>query len=366
MKWALPSLLVCLALYSGCADDRPVRQLTYELRPVESFDNTLWTGRVAADDPVVALVEGAPITLSMLNAQVARAGDGADPEVILERMIEFELLAREAFKAGHYTLDVVGMDQRRALASAMVKVAFDRELGLDKIPSKYVQIAYSKRRAAYDHYERFLVADVQLLCCTDENPDACFTDLFDEVEDRKLHHQACFNDIAGEAERIRDLLATSESVTAFHDNFNVQVRTDPDLSATYRFEARYHTYDFQYDVDRTYEAQFERPKYRIFHKAVMEGAKRTWLDNGEQTPVLSPVIRSPLGYHILFIYEVQPEQHYALSHPDVQNDIRTNIYDKWRAIYFMEQMETFCEAYGCRLEPKRLVPLQQLDEKRGT
>ena len=367
IRRALGVIFVALLSFGCSAPEAPPEERSFELRPVESFQSPQWTGTLAPSDPVVATVEGTPITLSMLKTQLELAGPEAKPAEILERMIEFELLAREAFNSGKYTDAVVGSALRRALTRRWIEVNFDEELTDNSIPDQYVQMAYKHMRARFNHFDRFVIADAQILCCKESDMDSCYRDLFDNVEDRRSHRATCAEFVRPEAEKMAQRLSAATSRAQFKALFDeATVAGIPDmlLREQYLLDIAIKEYDFQYDTNTSYEKQFEKVRYHVFYKEVMEGAKKAWLDNGKQTPTMSVVLETELGFHILFIEKVIPEKHLTPDDPAANKEIREHAYTPWRKVFFRETMERLCGEIGCEINHDRLVPLQKLDDQR--
>jgi hypothetical protein len=384
MKCTLSSALLtplCLLLLvaPGCIEDTPpVRHHGVELKPIESFEVPLWTGTLKPDDPVVATVEGTPITVSMLQQQVDLAGADADPKTVLNRMIEFELLAREAFRPtmemadqlpeSKYDLEHVGEPMRKALARRWIEISFEDEISEADIPDEYLGKAYEMFRSRYDHFERFVIRDIQLLCCTQDNYEACFTNEFDRPEERVAHTEACIEHHGDAANRVRELVADSATPEEFKEIYESRVKVEvpgPDLGATYGVRAKMQDYDFQYDVDTSYEKQFEKIRYHIFYQEIMDGVRDAWFEAELKTPFITPVIKTPLGYHVIYVSKVQAERHWAVDHPEVQKELRKNIFTPWRQVYFAARMEQLCQDAGCELNHKRLAALQDYEEGRS-
>ena len=76
-------VLTILCAMSACTQppaptDKPVMN-GFELPAIETFDTLHWTGRLPADDPVLATVYDTKITQSMLVKQLQLAGDRSSP-----------------------------------------------------------------------------------------------------------------------------------------------------------------------------------------------------------------------------------------------------------------------------------------------
>lgn len=354
-----------IAVCSGCGDDGVDRIPAIELRPIESYASPLWTGTLTPDDPVVAEVEGAPITMSMLRQQLERAGEGADPRQVLERMIEFELLARAAFEAGKYEEAIVGDAMRKALATTWIDSNFETGLTHDDIPRKYLELAYEHARHKFDHFHWFMVADIQLLCCKTDNRDACFMERFDDVDERHAHLKTCFEYHEPEIQKMYAQVRGANTLAEFEELHQVAAMDIPmpELRDQYGALALLHKYEMQYDVDRSHEDQFSgKITYRVFYKEISDGVRNAWLANDMQVPFMTAPIRSPLGYHLLFVDEVVPEKHWPLDHPDVMPEVKRHAFTPWRQVHFAESLERMCAEVGCEIQHQRLVPLQELEE----
>ena len=360
---ALVALFVLLGL--GCAEapedaalDSPIA-----IAPIPSFEVPEWRGVPPANDPVVATVEGTPITRSLLEREVARSAPGTDPRAVLERLIELELLARSAKAAGRYTPEVVGAAVQRARVRRFVEQEFDERLTLGDVPSDMVTTAYRVARSRYSHFEVFMIVDVQLLCCSNENPDACFKDDFGDIEARRAQHAACFADSEPVWQDLRKRIESSKvrgelrlrAESAFLDT------PSPEMRATYHLDPKVHEYEFQYDTESTYEKQFEKITYPVFYKGIMDGVRDAWIAAGRKVPFLTPVIRSPLGYHLLFIDNVLPRRQQAESDPAVQAELRERLFTEFRTGRFKEFADALAKATPTEVFPERLVPLQDAE-----
>jgi len=152
---------------------------------------------------------------------------------------------------------------------------------------------------------------------------------------------------------LHQLLATTENLKdreAFEYAVNASIANYPsqDLRDQYRTSTVLHDYVFQYDVDRSYEEQFEKVRYRMFFKEIMDGVRDSYLKNNSKAPFVTPIIRSPIGWHILFVYEVIPERHQSLADPEVNKQVREKIFDIWRTQQkYPETVHELCKSQGC-------------------
>ncbi len=359
------SITFAVLLLIACQPEQREVQRGFELTSIEDFKSLVWTGHMEKNDPVVATVEGTPITLSMLQTQIDRSPTPVSAEVMLNRMIEMELLARAAFKRGKYTSSAIGDPVKKALAHTWIRKDMKENLTTKDIPNSALERPYEAFRARYDHFERFIVADVQLLCCADVSLTSCFASEFDTITERKEALSACLSNHAADAEKLRSDLTHVTSLEDFKTTFEqlkIQFPSEA-LKHQYNTEYKLHNYGFQYDLHRSYEDQYQTIEYRQLFKEVMEGVKHAYLKASKEVPFMTPAIRSPIGWHIIFVHEVHPEKHWKLNNPFVQQELRDRYFDRWRAEHFFNLTNKMCEKANCKLAPERLEPLQRLDDK---
>jgi hypothetical protein len=337
-----------------------------KLPAIDGFDAPSWVGRLPENDPVVATVQGTKITKSMLMHQLELAEDNASPAEILDRMIEFELLARKAFEQGYYRPDIVGDVYRTTMARRWVEHTFAETLRPETMPQSGIEEIYQQAKGIYDHYTRFHVADAQVLCCTSmSDQDSCYRDFFDTVPERREHLRLCFEQVQPQVEALRSKLtevSTSDEFRKLFDTWAPDYLPDA-LRETYKLQVGVDNYRFQYNINETYEKQFEKVRYRVFYKEIMEGVKDAWLSNNTSLPTLTRVIRTPIGFHLLFIYQVDPERHLGPTDELVQADIRKNAFEAWRKAHFARAMSEYCESGGCSVNQDGLLRLQEAEAR---
>ena len=355
----------CIACQPAAPDNPQPSAQSVRLPAIESYASVHWQGRHSATDPVVASVEGTSITRSQLLRQMELSKPATAPLDTLNRMIEFELLAREAHKQGYYTEPVVGRVLRSTMARRWVEHTFAEELRPDTMPQSGIDEVFAQARGIYDHFTRFHVVDAQILCCTSmSDQDSCYRDILDTVPERREHLSLCFEQLQPQLDGLRSKLEAAKTPEEFRQQFDTW---SPDyipdaLRDTFQLSVGADTYRFQYDINSTYEEQFETVRYRVFYKEVMDGAKEAWQRNRSQVPVLTPVIRSPIGFHLLFIYQVDPERHLESTDPTVQADIRSNAFEPWRKAHFARTMSKYCDRVGCEINRDGLLLLQESEE----
>jgi hypothetical protein len=356
----LNSLFVIVVL-SGCVDtlvSDTQGQEHFQLRPIESFESLRWIGESdPKSDPILATVEGTPITVSMLKTQLERAPENTDPELLLERMIEFELLAREAFRSGKYTESVAGQAIKKALNQRWLIQTFTKDLTKDDIPTQLVEQKFNEVKSYFQHFERFKLLDVQTMCCMETgDQDNCFRDELIEVEDRRLRLKECLEHHGNSMKQLHQILSSPEATKdaeAFRRSLDIVATDFPSqqLRDHYGTSTTLNEYGFEYDVNASYEEQFEVVRYRIFFKEIMDAVRDTYLKKGRKTPFLTPPIRSPIGWHILYVHEVLPRQHRTLADPQVNAQVRDKLFNVWRSQLIVPQaFDKLCREQGCAPE----------------
>ncbi len=359
-------LLVLAALAAGCADEAPTRPtLPFSLAPIADFTAPEWTGTHSADDPVIARVEGVPIHASVLKVQLERLGPTAKPREVLERLIELELLAQAAFRSGHYTEPTVGAVVRRTLARRYVEIELGTKLTPADVPQEYVQKAYEQFRGRFDHFHRFLIHDTQVLCCTEVlDQDNCFREIA-SVDERRERLKSCLDDHADDAralyERLKPATAEGTGLEAVRQAFDLATLSLPNsqLKLNYKTGAAMQEYDMQYDVDSTYEKQFEKVRYRMLFKEIMDGVRKEYLDQGRPSRFIVPPIRTPIGWHIVYVDRVVPAQHLTATDPSVVAEIQSQAFTPWRRVYLGQTFEKLCRERECTLFRERLHALDE-------
>jgi hypothetical protein len=364
---ALASALL-LAFCGACGDaPKPaIGSNSFALPTIDSFDSDFWVGSRPADDPVVARVEGTPITASQLEREIALTGPEAKPREILDRMIELELLAREAKNNGYLRPDVISRPRAQALARRVLDYDLAEHTSLADIPADLVAAAYKYALSRYQHFEVFEIVDTQFICCPEENPDACFKDQTDTIQERRVLHAQCFQDIEPIWQALREKLADSQTRQEFRLRAESAFMGEPipTIQSSYHIEPKVHEYKFQYDVERSYEEQFKKIRYDIFYQAVMDGAKEGWLGAGRKVPYVAKLARSPIGFHILFVDEVIPRINRPIEEPAVQTELRTRLFDQFRSMKFRDKIAGLQKNARLELYTDRLVPLQEAEAKR--
>jgi len=183
--------------------------------------------------------------------------------------------------------------------------------------------------------------------------DNCFRDQFDEVQDRRNHLTDCLSNHETTIRALHQALSTPTAqvdADGFKKTLDTVAADFPSqaLRDQYNTSSVLNEYAFEYDVDTSYEAQFEVVKYRMFFKEIMDGVRKAYLANGKKTPFMTPPIRSPIGWHLLYVYDVTPEQHRTLADAEVNAQVREKLFDVWRSqLVVPRTFDELCQQQGC-------------------
>jgi hypothetical protein len=294
---------------SGCADEPPPSEgpaLQFELPQIASFADPTWSPRASDDDPVAAKVGEATIRLSELQAQVDAKGPGADPRAILERMIEMELLAQEAWRRGMVADDALLAEVKRATVHAMLRDTFIENHGHDDIRKEDFELAFShpKVRIKFDHFDGYFVSDAQITCCSGDYllcaEDPPTLKCLDEATPVIMGAYEALKSRGPFKSRPEFEAAVSEVAALF-----------PGLAS--------HEMSFWYEQGVPYEQQ---KKFDKMHPAFVEAATTTPIFQ------MAEPVRSYHGWHIVFPYKHIPAEHKTIDDPEVRAAIAENIYPK--------------------------------------
>lgn len=338
MSRRLAAVLYLLA--AGCAVDvqaptAPVGEQRLRPASVTDFSAADWAA-APAEAPVIARVGGVPITASQLETALALSS-GADPEVVLERLVEVEILAQTAMRRGLHEDEAVGRAWREALAQRLLARVFEPSVRPEDLPLERVQQIYwvPRVRKLYDHADAWRMGHLFFSCC-DPKIERC-----DQPE-----VVACFED-AGRA--IQDVYAQAHRELAPFEG-------DPDaLMAAMR--------DFREEVEQRWPqlAFRERPFYydpslphdqQKGYTIIAEAVARTAID--APLAVLQEPVQSPFGWHVIAKLGHDPEERRGPDDPGVIADIRDNAFPELRKAKFRDFLAALRQQHGVQIHPEML------------
>ena len=159
-------------------------------------------------------------------------------------------------------------------------------------------------KAKYDHKDIYRVYDMQWICCMKQNCDAeqCY-------KDGKVLMWDVYNHIKGKKvtkDEIKDIVLTMRSIA-------------PKLGMQ--------KYNFIYNWDK----HFQTGRLILDDNVVNAVIKLTPGTFSEPT-------RSGFGWHILYLWKHEPEQHLGIWAPAVQKDLRHFFYGKFQSNRFRQYL----------------------------
>ena len=288
------------------------------------------------DQQVVARVNGAPITLDLLNAVTAATPD-LTPQEALDRLVELEVLAQDAMTRGLHKRPDVADRWREALAQRFLRDGFEAEtrpsdLSLERVAEIY---RIPRIRKLYDHADAWRMAHLFFSCCDPkvercDKPDVvqCFGDAGREI--LTVYEQA--KRACADAEGDPDALIVA--MKAFRKE--VELRW-PQLA----FRER----GFYYDPKKPHDQQ---KGYTIIAEAV----SRTVIE--APLAVLQEPVQSPFGFHVIAKLGHDPEQRKGPTAPDVVADIRKNAFPEFRRARFGRLIDDLRVAHTVQVKPEVL------------
>ncbi len=307
----------------GCAGDQeeavaPPPKVV--LPRVESFESPVWAA-VPAGDEVVARVNGAPVTRSMLERQL-RAYPDATVDEALGALVDTEVLAQAALRAGDAVAQrpAVARAWKEQLARAYLNDVFEREVTPESIPREVVTKLYWRTRKDYDHVDAWRMAHIAIACC-DLKQQPC-----DSPEDL-----ACFEEAGRQIHLIYDeLKPLVKPVEPDPEAVDRVLRAFREQEQERYPHMYYREVPFFYDPNKSFEEQHG-------YNVIAEAVARTTIE--APTGVLQPPVQSPFGWHIIVKLDHRPEQRLGPDDPFVVEDIRRHAFPAWRRSAFARRMD---------------------------
>jgi hypothetical protein len=338
----LPLLPLCALALIACADQPPPPPpasgpTLIEAPHIADFADPAWAS-ATPEDTVVARVAGAPITLAAVRAS-QEASPGLDARATLDRLIELEVLAQQAVRAG---LDKHPLPQRawrEALSQATLR-AFEASVRPEDMPIQQVRAIYAvpKVRQRYDHHDAWNMAYLMLSCCA-ATIERCDTE---EI-------LQCFDESGRAMEEmyieLKALTASAEPDVDKVDAVMRKYRADHETrwpNFSYREQA------FYYDPEKPHE---EQKGYDV----IAENIARAVID--APFGVIQVPQQSRFGWHIVMKKAHQPAVHKGPDDPEVAADIRTSAMPSYLRARFQDWLQKLVAASGAQTFPERLALL---------
>lgn len=280
------------------------------------------------DDHVVGRAtapDGAPIAITAERLRAYAAGrEGEDPRKLVQDLIDFELLAAAAARAGYADDQGVKEATRPALVLRYLVEAFEPTWVAETLPEELV-------RRSYERNKSFFV-----------RPPLRRADHIIVNEGRGQRPESAALDAAAAAvaERIHQ---------------DLQARPPADAEA---FRARAETYD-AWAQESGLHARAEA--LGLFARKGRYDQKFTaQVFEVEQPGTILPPFDTPYGHHVVRVDGVEPAR--DVSFEEAQAELRPKIVDEVRALKLRELTDQLARTYRAVLNPE---PLEQLAERRG-
>lgn len=260
-------------------------------------------------DKAVATVNGVPIPASRLKWAMDNAPDdmkGIGKKEMLHLLVLEEVLFQKAVAAGFYNpLDPgLGDEFRRVLALQFLQKYFVEDYPPSAITMQDLQPLYNLNivKAKYDHKDIYRVYDMQWICCL--HPDC-------QAEQCYKQGKVLMQDVY---DRIRKEKFTKDEIVDI-------VRSMRSIAPKLAMQK----YAFVYD----WEKHLQKGR-TIFDDNVVNAVIKL------KPGTFSTPTRSGYGWHILYLWKHEPEQHLGLWAPYVQNDLRHFFYEKFQSNRFRQ------------------------------
>lgn len=249
-------------------------------------------------EPTIAVVFGHVITESEVRAALAAAPPGTTVRDGVVLAIGRHLASLEARRLGFPRSDG---ESEAQWVERFLAATFGPSTSCRAVSDADVADAYRTHKRHYVHPDVFRVLDLQLVCCPKQQVPC----VGDEEAAR------CFTDGAGTMEAARQSLGAVESAEAFRAAGDALRSTAPTLALM--------EYSFAYAYDRPHRDQ--RGPWAIMDPSILEAVR------GAEAGTVTEPIRSPFGYHVMFVVEHRPPEDKGPDDPSVQRELRDRLCD---------------------------------------
>jgi len=315
--------LLALAVL-GCASGRSESAWTGEEAPphLSPSGGPEWTG-LQAGEAVVAEVAGRPIPASRYRRALREAGPDADPERVLQALMDREALALRAAQANPEGVLIASPETfRQALVMRLLRDRLDESLPPEAIPTALLEQWFRSPPVwtRFHHHRIFRVRDYQWICCSGD-PAGCSTP----------EALACFQEGAAAMPRLLERVRVEPM-----DPEDIPLLTERWRSIAPRLT--YQAYDFAWDEERHLQKGSV-----LFDDSVVEAVVETPPGRFAVKPV-----RSRYGWHVLFVAASEPAEQKGLDDPEVRREVARSFRVRFQQQRLVELLISLIPVQGFR------------------
>ncbi len=299
--------LLTLGFLAGCHGKRPEAPFAAVRREPPHFDRLdvpPWSPGTGEDDPIVARVGRAAIRLSELQHHVDAHGGALTPRQVLDRLIEFEVMAQEALARNLESAPSVAEVVDQQAVGAMLHDKFVVHHDESAIREEDYEKAWKMRkiRTLFNHYDGYIAWHAQILCCKGD-PEMCRKD--EEV-------QTCLEAKEPLAQQAYEELKRQEPFETPEQFKQAVFNLTGLIPGIQPAELR-----FWYQHHGDYVGQ---RGMRVYHEGLVKEIM------GLEIGHVGKPVRSYHGWHVPVLFEHIPEEHRTLDDPEVRKTIAEHIY----------------------------------------
>lgn len=301
---ALLTMTVFLSV-TGCRGDLDSTLRAVVMPSITPANNEVWEG-VAANEPIIATVDGIRIPSSRFEAALRTAGKNADPRKVLDAVVAEELVAQDAIRNG--AVPNAGTYERSLVAhftEFVIRDTYDPA----KVPIDQIEELYRLQPiwARFNHYDIYSIQDFQYICC-DGSPAGCSNwDVVACFEEAKVAMEAVYDAVLRDKPEPEDLSIVVERY----------VQSTPRLT--------YQEYDFSYDAERKIQKGRTLFDSRLVDR-IVETGKGGW----------GKPVQSNFGWHVSYVNDHIAAEWRTLNDPGVQVEIATHFATRLQQNRFMD------------------------------
>lgn len=331
------SLLCVMAAVAACGGEAEAPRSADRFDPprFESLADPAWSRASGPDDPVLATVDDARITVSAVQRQVDLAGGELDARAALERLVEAELLAQEALRHELNRAPEVLREVKREAVRRLLHDRFVEGLRPEAVAQQDIEQAFRvpQVRARFDHEDGYFVRDVQIVCCAGA-ADQC----------RDNADPTCFDQATPLIQSAYEALAPKQPF-ATPEAFEAEVR----LLQEQIPQLVVKTLSFWYKQGVPYEEQRGYTTYFIDWVLAVVAI--------EEPGRIAPPLRSYHAWHIPLLVQHVPAVHKTPSDPEVRLEIARGILNAIRRRDYSAWKRGLSESYRVQTRPEALQAL---------